>query len=321
VFALPEAGHRVDGLTGREDTFRRIESRVVEPSIPRRNRRPIIAGTSAKAIVVRTAPGEFVSHYRIDGNVESPPLVLAHGLGLDLSMWAPQMPALTRRFRVLRYDVRGHGRSPVADGECTIESLGRDVLALLDREGVDRAHFCGFSMGGQIAQWLGIHAGDRLDRLVLAHTGARIGTEALWDERIATVRAHGMPAISMAAMERWFTPRFLAAEPDVVAEMKAVFERTPAEGYVRCCAAIRDADFRHALQRIAAPTLVIAGTLDPATTLDDGRFLAANLSSARLVEIPCAHCSNVELPDAFTKAVLDFLEGHRADATPATATS
>jgi 3-oxoadipate enol-lactonase len=238
--------------------------------------------------------------------------VLSHGLGLDLRMWEPQMPTLASRFRVLRYDVRGHGGSPVVDGDCTIGALGRDVLSMLDREGIERAHVCGFSMGGQIAQWLGIHAPDRLDRLVLAHTGARIGSVAMWNERIATVEARGMTAISQAAMERWFTPQFFAARPPIVDEMKAVFERTSAEGYIRCCEAIRDADFRDDLRRIVAPTLVIAGTMDPATTLEDGRFLATHIPGARLAELRLAHCSNIEAPDVFTAALVEFLDSDAA---------
>jgi 3-oxoadipate enol-lactonase len=263
-------------------------------------------------------------NHRIDGDASRPWLVLSHGLGLDLSMWAPQMPALTRAFRVLRYDARGHGRSPLVGGPRTIEALGRDVLGLLDRERIERAHFCGFSMGGQVAQWLGIHAGKRLHSLVLAHTGARIGTDALWNERIDTVNARGMTAISDAAMQRWFTPAFLASRPPIVAGMKDIFERTSAEGYVRCCAAIRDADFRADMQRIATPTLVIAGTVDPATTLDDGRFLAANIRGAQIVEIASAHCSNIEQPDAFTDAMIGFLAGYRSragTAMPASATT
>lgn len=234
-------------------------------------------------------------------------LVLSHGLGLDLSMWVPQMPAFTRGFRVLRYDTRGHGASPTPVGPCTIETLGRDVLALLDRLGIERMHFCGYSMGGMIGIWLGIHAPERLDKLVLAHTAALIGERSVWDARIETVTAHGMQAISEAAMQRWFTPDFLAARPPVVDALKHVFEQTPAEGYVQCCAAIRDGDFRADIARIEVPTLVLSGTLDPATTLEDGRFLAENIAGSRFVEIDSAHLSNIEKPAEVTAALLGFL--------------
>jgi 3-oxoadipate enol-lactonase len=247
------------------------------------------------------------SNYRIDGDEGLPVLVLSHGLGLDLTMWGPQMPALTGEFRVLRYDTRGHGGSPPSTAPCTIEALGRDALALLDRLGIERAHFCGYSMGGMIAIWLGIHAPERLDKLVLAHTGALIGERSVWDTRIATVNAHGMRAISDAAMARWFTPEFLTARPAVVAAMKRLFERTPVDGYVQCCAAIRDGDFRDDIARIKAPTLVLSGTRDPATTLVDGRFLAENIAGSAFVPIDSAHLSNVEKPAEFTAAVLGFL--------------
>jgi 3-oxoadipate enol-lactonase len=256
---------------------------------------------------VPPTPVSNLPNHRIDGRDDLPLLVLSHGLGLDLTMWAPQMTALTREFRMLRYDTRGHGASPPSAGPLTIETLGRDALALLDRLGIDRAHFCGYSMGGMIAIWLGINAPERLDKLVLAHTAALIGERSMWDARIATVNAHGMRAISDAAMQRWFTPDFLAARSPVVDALKHVFEQTPADGYVQCCAAIRDGDFRAGIARIETPTLVLSGTLDTATTLVDGRFLAENIAGAKFVQIESAHLSNIERPTQFTEALLAFL--------------
>jgi 3-oxoadipate enol-lactonase len=256
----------------------------------------------------RSPPGRATLNARIDGDDRAPLLVLAHGLGLDLTMWTPQMPSLARRYRVLRYDARGHGASPDAVGPCTIDRLGRDVLDLLDDLGAERTHFCGFSMGGQIGIWLGIHASERLDKLVLAHTAAWIGPQSMWNARIATVNRGGMAAISDAAMQRWFTPEFLAREPGTVAALKDVFERTSPAGYVQCCAAIRDADFRDALGAIATPTLVLSGTGDVATTHDDGRFLAARIADAQFASIDAAHLSNYEQPAAFTAALLAFLD-------------
>ena len=251
--------------------------------------------------------GKVQLNYRIDGGDALPWLVLSNGLGLDLTMWDPQMPALTRSFRVLRYDTRGHGASSTPADPCTIEQHGRDVLALLDEVGAARAHVCGFSMGGIIAMWLGVHAAHRLDRLVLAHTAARIGPVSMWNERIAVVQARGMSAISGAAMERWFTPGFLAREPATVEALKRVFEANDAEGYVQCCAAIRDADFREAIGQIAVPTLVISGSRDQTTTLADGQELAERIPGARMVEIDGAHLSNFERRSEFTGALLDFL--------------
>lgn len=257
--------------------------------------------------------GSNVLNYRIDGGDNLPLLVLSNGLGLDLSMWEPQMPALTREFRVLRYDTRGHGGSSPAPSAFAITDLGRDVLALLDHLGADRMHFCGFSMGGIIGIWLGIHAPRRLDKLVLAHTAACIGPQAMWNERMAIVNTRGMQAISDAAMRRWFTASFIENQPGIVGALKASMERNSAAGYVQCCAAIRDADFQDQVAHIRTPTLVVSGALDVATTPADARFLVQRIKGAQAVEIDSAHLSNIEKPQEFTAALRGFLG---ADSVP-----
>jgi 3-carboxy-cis,cis-muconate cycloisomerase len=246
-------------------------------------------------------------HYRIDGAERAPVLVLSNSLGTDLAMWEPQIPALLRAFRVLRYDTRGHGTSADAPGPYSIERLGRDVVGLLDSLGIERAHFCGLSMGGMIGMWLGVHAPGRLHRLVLANTAARIGIPDNWNARIDKVRAGGMAAISQAVVERWFTPGYIAEHPDRIVAMRQMLERTPAQGYVACCAAVRDMDQRDAVAAIGAPTLVIAGTHDVATPVADGRFLADRIEGAAYAEIDAAHLSNIEAAPAFTTALLAFL--------------
>ena len=246
-------------------------------------------------------------HYRFDGPVGAPVVMLSNSLGTDLAMWEAQMPRLTRDHRVLRYDTRGHGQSAVAAGPCTIERLGRDVVALLDQLALDRVTFCGLSLGGMTGMWLGIHAPARIARLVLANTAARIGRPDLYDARIAKVNAGGMAVISDDVLARWFTPAFIAREPATLATMKAMMERTPAAGYVACCAAVRDMDQRDELPAIAAPTLVIVGTQDGATPPADGRFLAERIPGARLVELDAAHLSNIEAAPAFNAALASFL--------------
>ncbi len=236
-------------------------------------------------------------------------LVLSHGLGLSLGMWNAQMSALLMRFRVLRYDTRGHGRSSIPAQSSSMDDLGRDVVALLDHLHIDRAHFCGLSLGGLTGMWLGIHAPARIASLVLANTAAQIGTREMWDTRISTVNAQGMPAISDAAIARWFTLDFIEQSPAVVADLKAIFERTPAAGYVSCCAANRDADLRDAVGEIRAPTLVITGRHDAATPPESGRWLAVRVSGARYAELPAAHLSNLEMPDVFAALVADHA-GH-----------
>jgi 3-oxoadipate enol-lactonase len=247
-------------------------------------------------------------HYRFDGLPVAPLLVLSNSLGTDLTMWDPQMEALAKEFHVLRYDTRGHGLSGVTPGPYTIDRLGSDVVALLDQLAIERAAFCGLSLGGMIGMWLGIHAPERLSRLVLANTAAQIAPPDLWNARIAKVGAGGMAAISDAVLARWFTPEFVARERGTLGMMKAMMERMPADGYVACCAAVRDMDQRDAIARIVAPTLVIIGEQDGATPPADGRFLAARIPGARSVELPAAHLSNVEMPAEFTAALSSFLK-------------
>ena len=250
--------------------------------------------------------GELKTHYALTGDKE-PALVLSNSLGTDFSMWDPQMVELQRRFRVLRYDTRGHGQSSVTPGGYTIEQLGRDVLGLLDALRLDRVHFCGLSMGGMIGMWLGVHAPDRLHRLVLSNTAARIGTKEMWNARIAIVRKDGMKSVAAAVIERWFTPEFRAASAEKVVRAQRMLESSPPEGYAACCAAIRDMDQREAVAQIKVPTLVIYGGSDPVTPASDARFLTDQIPGAAKVDLAAAHLSNVEQAGAFTEAVADFL--------------
>ena len=248
-------------------------------------------------------------HYRIDGVRGAPVVVLSHSLGADLDMWEPQMPALAAAYCVLRYDTRGHGQSGAPPGPYTIDDLGRDVVALLDHLDVRRVSFCGLSMGGMIGMWLGVHASQRVARLVLANTSAYFGPPGPMNERIAAVGAGGIAAISAAVLARWLTPAFAAREPATLAALKATMERTPPAGYVACCAAIRDMDQRADLPRIAAPTLVVAGTHDLSTPPAAGRFIAERIPGARYAELASAHLSNVEAASAFTETLTAFLSG------------
>ena len=234
-------------------------------------------------------------------------LVLSNSLGTNLSMWDPQMPQLKQRFRVLRYDTRGHGRSSVTPGDYTIEQLGRDVVALLDVLELKRVHFCGLSMGGMIGMWLGVHAAERIDRLILCNTAARIGTKESWNARIATVRTQGMNAVAAAVMERWFTPEFRAMRPQRIAQAQQMLENSSPEGYAANCAAIRDMDQREDVARITAATLIVCGAKDPVTPPADAHFLISRIRGAEIVELDAAHLSNVEQAEAFTDATSTFL--------------
>lgn len=246
-------------------------------------------------------------HYQIEGVSEAPLLVLSNSLGTTLDMWSPQMPALLEHFRVLRYDTRGHGQSEVTPGPYTIAQLGADVVALLNHLQIERAHFCGLSMGGMTGMWLGIHASDRIDKLVLCNTSAAIGVPEMWNARIAQVRQDGMQSVIPAVLQRWFTADFLSHAPAQVERVKAMLASTSVEGYVANCAAVRDMDQRSALSQIKRPTLVIAGRHDMSTPPEHGEFIAKAIAGARYVELNAAHLSNWEVAQSFTQQLLTFL--------------
>jgi len=246
-------------------------------------------------------------HYSLTGPESAPVLVLSNSLGASFSMWDPQLPVFNSHFRLLRYDTRGHGQSSVTPGPYSIELLANDVLHLLDALRIDRAHFCGLSMGGQIGQWLGIHAPQRLRKLILCNTGAKIGTPDGWNTRISSVLARGMKDVSAGIISRWFTSAFTSAHPDVAASTLKMIESSNPQGYTACCVAIRDLDTRQQLPSITIPTLVIAGDQDLSTPPADGRFIASQIPGARFIELSAAHLSNIEAADRFTQEVQEFL--------------
>jgi 3-oxoadipate enol-lactonase len=245
--------------------------------------------------------------YRFDGApAGAPVLVLAHALGASHAMWDAQL-ALAPELRLLRYDSRGHGRSDVPAGPYTVEMLAADVVAVLDHAAIERAAFCGLSMGGMVGQALGRLHGERLERLVLANTAAVMGPPESWDARIELARTGGMVALRDTVLERWFTPEFRRGDPAAVARIGALFEATSVTGYVGCCAAIRTMDQRATLADITAPTMVLVGSHDPSTPPELGEFIAAAVPGARLVRIDAAHLSNVERPAEFSAAVREFV--------------
>lgn len=246
-------------------------------------------------------------HYRFDGAADAPLLLLSNSLGTTMDMWEPQLEHLTSRFRVLRYDARGHGGSDAPAGGYSLDRLGRDVVEMLDALALDRVSFCGLSMGGMVGQWLGVRAPDRLDRMVLANTSAFMGPPSAWDDRIVAVRERGMGAIAEVVVERWFTDRFRRLSAGAVAAVLSMLRSTDPAGYAGCCAAIRDMDLRATAPLILVPTLVIAGEADPATPPAHGEALAAAIPGARIVLLPAAHLSNVEAPSRFRDTVLAFL--------------
>jgi len=241
---------------------------------------------------------------------DGPWLLLSHSLGTDLSLWDDQLAALASRFRVLAFDTRGHGGSSAPPGAYDFATLTADVIGLMDVLGVDRAHVVGISMGGMIAQHLALAAPARVDRLVLASTTSRYPPEAkaIWQQRIEAVGAGGLEPLVVATLERWFTPPFRAARPDVMERIGGLIRATPAAGYIGCCHAIANLATAAALPRIACPTLVIAGAEDVGTPSAMGREIAAAIPGARFESIAQAsHLCNVEQAAIFNRLLLDFL--------------
>jgi 3-oxoadipate enol-lactonase len=247
-------------------------------------------------------------HYQMDGPADAPALVLSHAMGASLAMWDQQASRLSADFRLLRYDQRGHGGSPVPPGPYRIGDLGRDLVRLLDRLGLARVSFCGLSLGGMVGLWLAANAPERVDRLLVCCSAARMLRPEDYAARARQVRTQGMASIADAVMARWFTAGFTARRPETIAVMRAIFLSTPPEGYAATCEALAAMDLRDDLPRIAAATLVVAAADDQSTPPEQSRELARRIPAARFVLIPGAsHLANVEQPDAVTDQILAHL--------------
>jgi 3-oxoadipate enol-lactonase len=247
-------------------------------------------------------------HYRLEGRNGAPLLVFSNSLGSNLSAWDAQVEALGGRYRILRYDSRGHGQTAVTPGPYSIPQLAADLPRLLDALGLrGPAFFCGLSIGGQVGMWLGRHESARFSKLVLCNTAARIGSVDVWNGRIDTIGKSGLPAFAPEAMGRWFTAAFRESSPAVVAKAQAMVETSPLAGYLATCAALRESDQTSEVGRIGVPTLVIAGRHDPSTPPAQGRALAEAIPGARYVELEASHLSNLEAPEAFTTTLAEFL--------------
>ena len=252
-------------------------------------------------------------HHVVEGPADAPVLVLANSLGSTTMIWDALVPRLAQHLRVVRYDLRGHGRSPVPPGPCRLEDRGADVRALLDRLGAERVSICGISLGGMTGMWLAAHAPERVERLIACCTSARLGPPERWADRAATVRAQGTETIADAVLVNWFSPRFAAAEPAFMARMRAMLASQPADGYAACCEIIEHMDLRDALPDITAPTLVIGGREDGAAPPEHQLALAQGIPGARLVVLPdAAHLAPVEQPAIVSRLILEHL-GARTD--------
>ncbi|QGN49221.1 3-oxoadipate enol-lactonase [Micromonospora sp. WMMD558] len=247
-------------------------------------------------------------YHEVSGATDAPVVVLSNSLGSTLQMWERQVGVLSTRYRVVRYDTRGHGRSPVPDGPYSIDDLADDLLALLDSHHVERAHLVGLSLGGMAGMRLAARDPGRVVSLAVLCTSARLEPTRAWLERAAVVRAEGSRAVAEAVVSRWYTAAFHQTEPGRVSEARAMVTATPAEGYAACCEAIAGMDLRRDLAAIEAPVLAVAGEDDPATPPEHLERIAQGVRAGRLVVVPrSAHLANDEQPNAVNAVLLEHL--------------
>ena len=254
-------------------------------------------------------------HYRFDGPVQGPVVMLSNALASDLTMWEFQVPALVEAgYRVLRYDSRGHGHSAVPEGPYSIELLAADAVGLMDAFDLEKVHFCGLSKGGMIGQMLGTHYGDRLISLTLSSTSAYMAPKEIWDERIETVRKGGIAVVVDATIDRWFTKAGQTNLASSVEKVRRVILNTPVEGFCACCAAIRDMDQRETIRNVITPTLVMVGEHDSGTPVSAAEYIHQGITSSSLTIIPdAAHFVQMEQSNIFNHALLEFIKESSPD--------
>ena len=250
------------------------------------------------------------TYYETHGKEGAPWLVFSHSLACSVRMWDGEVARQKDRYRILMYDTRGHGQSAAPAGPYTLEALADDLHALLEHLEVSKAHFCGLSMGGMIGQTFALKYPGVFQTMTLADTTSRYPAEAapMWQERIRIAQTKGMEPLVQPTLERWFTEPFRKRQPEAVSRVASLIVRTPVNGYAGCCAAIPKINVTSRLKEIRTPTLVICGNDDPATPPAMAREIQENIPGAKLALIPqAAHLSNIEQPEAFNRALADFL--------------
>ena len=250
---------------------------------------------------------DIALNYATFGDCSNPALIFSNSLGTSYHMWQPQIDALQNDYFIICYDTRGHGLSSAPIGPYSLNQLGEDVINLLDYLNIDKAFFCGISMGGMTGQWLAIHHPDRFHHLMLCNTAAKIGNEAAWTERAQLVREQGLEPIAATAASRWFTAEFINTHPDVVKALSDALAAGSSEGYASCCEALSTADTREQLKNICVPVTVLSGTEDPVTTVADGQYMVDHIPNAKLAIIDASHISNIEQPEIFNQLIQQHL--------------
>ncbi|MCT4716934.1 3-oxoadipate enol-lactonase [Enterobacteriaceae bacterium H18W14] len=246
-------------------------------------------------------------HYQLEGRTGAPVVMLSNSLGTSLSMWQPQMDALLEHFRVLRYDVHGHGRTAKND-KTTLPQLAEDVISVMDDAGIQQAHFCGISMGGLTGLWLARFAPERFLSVTVSNSAAKIGEQSDWLSRARAVRGEGMSTLASSAAARWFTEDFAQNNKAQVDYVVANLSATNAEGYAACCEALAAADLRAEIDAITLPVLLIAGSEDPVTTVADSKFMQNQIPASQIVTVHASHLANIEAAQDFTAALITFIQ-------------
>jgi 3-oxoadipate enol-lactonase len=268
---------------------------------------------------VKVFPQKMIQHiqangisiaYRFDGPENGPIVILSNSLMSSHAMWDDTLPVLTDKYRVLRYDTRGHGQSQVTPAPYSIPLLAQDLVGLLDALKIQRAHLVGLSMGGMICQYVGAHHPERVQSLGLCDTASEMPPRSLWEERFATARAQGIAGLVDGTIKRWFVDGFPAKAPDKIAAVRTMILATPVEGYLGCASAVRDMAQTTMLLKIKAPTLVLVGKQDPACTVEQSTVLHRMIDGSRMEVIDnAAHLSNIEQPAEFNRILRGFLDG------------
>ncbi|WP_333840109.1 3-oxoadipate enol-lactonase [Acinetobacter schindleri] len=246
-------------------------------------------------------------NYQTFGDAAKPALVFSNSLGTNFKMWQPQIDFFQQDFFVICYDTRGHGASSAPQGPYSIDQLGQDVVNLLDHLNIEKAAFCGISMGGLTGQWLAINRPERFNQVIVCNTAAKIGQEKAWLERATLVREQGLTPIASTAAGRWFTEAFVQSNLDIITKLSNDLGAGSPEGYASCCEALAKADLREQLKQVKIPVFIIAGQQDPVTTIEDGLFIQKQIFNSQLFNINASHISNLEQPEDFNNTIINFL--------------
>lgn len=245
-------------------------------------------------------------NYQTFGDKTKPALIFSNSLGTNYTMWQPQIDALQQDFYIICYDTRGHGQSSTPSYPYTIAELGQDVVALLNHLNINKANFCGISMGGLTGQWLAINKPDYFNKIIVSNTAAKIGNKEAWQERANKVRKEGLQPIADTAASRWFTEGFIKDNPQIIKKLSDDLATGSPDGYANCCEALAMADLRDELHKASVPMLVIGGEKDPVTTVADAQAIVDMAPNAKLAIIDASHIANVERAEDFIRCIREY---------------